>query len=248
MNNSSLSFLSPPDCRKQSWQPDAYISPEMTSAEKAEIESSLWKTVLHDTEKAPQPPFTVPFFENATLIGFGCQWAVYLQKETQRVYKTSRYIFPFLGTRGYFRYWEESYTLTQQYLKPFLVSTTWHSVVHNNMEIYYLEQPYLNAHVFETVDSTNLSDRQRSQLNSLAHQLLSMLADHGWLPDLNISRIDLDGVSVWQLQNTIWYDNRYQIIDIAAPYDVFCLYPERAIIEVASKKADLKAFVVELHK
>jgi hypothetical protein len=248
MNNSSLSFLNPPDCRKQNWQLEAYISPEMTTAEKAEVESSLWKTVLHDTGKAIEPSFIVPYFENATLIGYGWEWAIYLQKETQRVYKISRDIFPFLNTRDYFHNWEESYQLTAQYLKPFLVPTVWHSLNYEDQEIYYLEQPYLNAPVFETVDISTLSDIQRSQLNSLAHQLLSLLSEHRWLPDLNIRKIDRDGIPVWQLQNTIWHGNKYQIIDIAAPYDVFCLYPERTITEVATKKADLNAFITALHQ
>lgn len=247
MNNSSLSFLNPPDCRKKKWQLDAYISPEMTTAEKAEIESSLWKTVLHDTEQASEPSFIVPFFENATLIGYGWEWAVYLQKETQRVYKISRDIFPFLGTKEYFHFWEESYRLSNDYIKPFLLPTTWHSVIHEDTEMYYLEQPYISASVFEMLTLSTLSDIQRSQLNSLAHQLLSMLTDHRWLPDLNIRQIERNGTAVWQLQNTIWHNERYHIIDIAAPYDVFCLYPERTITEVAAKKADLKAFIAALH-
>ncbi len=232
--------------KKGQWRMQSFVDKEVSLIKLRKEEFKLWLQIKSLVKNAPSPAQSCIFFPNSKLIDSGWEWAVYELANKNQVVKIPAGIFPEVNDLEYLKNTKYAYQVCRQFIKPFILKTTFERRKTKLGLINMLFQKKLPGKQYRYIEPKKLSSKLRKSLKGLGQGLLEILEKHDWMPDMNLYKKMAIGKSVWSIWNLMLEDEEPRIFDFTAYHDVYRLYPERTIREIKKKGDAWRKFLMEI--
>lgn len=227
MNNNSSKFdypLQMADISKNSWRLKSLLDKNLSKQEIEKSENDLWKKIEKIAENSPPPLNTLLDQPKSKLIGYGWEWATYsLPNLKNQVIKVPAGIFPEVNYPEYLKNTIAAHQVCQKFLKPYVARSSFVRKIISSVKTNVIYQEKLSGKHHFYFQPNLLSNKTKKHLVILGKNLLNLLSEQQWMPDLNIEKKE----NQTTIRNLKIKNGFPKVFDFTYYYDPFRLYPER---------------------